>query len=404
MHQLGEKIRLLRRTKGWTQEQLVQGIAKKSTISQIESGKASPSLDLLLQIAERLDVSMGELLQDVTWERKTPDLLKLANILFDKREYAYALQYFKLYQSEANDQEENLEFLWKMAICLAESGETERALAVLEHVRMLAVSRNDCYWRFQTLVQIGQFYYKQSNNKVALHYWLKAKDRIPFTKDLDFEQKWNLHNRIGVIYFYLGDHEKAVQFYLEGLEWVTEPEFYTQRSITLMNLAISLKHLGDYERAEEMYQKLEQVQGELEPLIHAYIHFHYAIFLSVVGKYKEALHLFASVRKRFTELREEEQLVVIDSEIADVYRRQRNYVKAMEVCTSLLESIPQDHPEYGYIQRTMGLIHMNQEKYDDAVGFLTTALHLFEQQGRVGYVKATHEYLADCLRRKKELQ
>lgn len=401
MLQLGEKIRLLRQEKGWTQEKLVAGIVKKSMLSQIESGKASPSIELLWQIAERLEVSVGELLKDVNWERKTSELLKLANLLFDKQEYDSALHYFQLYRLEAKESEEDPEQLWKLAICLTETGDYEQSLVVAEKLRKVAITLGEAYWRYQALVQIGQIYFKQSNKKLAQHYWLKAKDRMEAVENLPADQKWSLYNRIGVAYFYLGDHENAVEFYMKALNWLDHTLHFTQQSITLMNLAISLKHLGDYERAEEMYQRLREVKGEIEPLIHALILFHYAIFLSVVGRFEEALKLFEEVRARFIELQEERRVEMVDSEMADVYRRQGNNEIAYEICVRLIDSIQPDHPEYGYVHRTIGLIHMDQAQYDQAIPYLTTAIQQFEQQGRIGYVKVVTEYLADCLQKKE---
>ncbi len=399
MLQLGEKIRLLRQKKGWTQEKLVAGLAKKSTLSQIESGKASPSIELLWQIAERLEVSVGELLKGVHWERKPSDLLKLATVLFEKQEYVSALQYFQLYQSEVKEVEEDPDLLRKLAICLTETGDYGQSLFVSEKLQAFAINKGEPFWRFQALIQIGHVYFKQSNKKLALHYWLKAKDRMDSVDSLQTEQKWSLYNRIGVAYFYLGDHENAVRYYMQALTWLENSVYFNQQSITLMNLAISLKHLGDYDRAEEMYQKVSEVQGEIEPLIHAIILFHYAIFLSVVGRFEEALNLFREVRARFIELDEKRRVEMVDSEMADVYRRQGNFEQANKICSQLIETLQPDHQEYGYVLRTIGLIHMDQGLHDQAIPYFTTAIQQFEQQGRIGYVKVVTEYLAECLQK-----
>ncbi|AMK25082.1 MULTISPECIES: helix-turn-helix domain-containing protein [unclassified Sphingobium] len=54
----------VRTQKGWTQEQLAfEADVKRSYISEIESGKRNPSLDVVEKIAKALDVKLGLLME-----------------------------------------------------------------------------------------------------------------------------------------------------------------------------------------------------------------------------------------------------------------------------------------------------------------------------------------------------
>lgn len=58
-----ERIRIARKKRGWTQDQLASAVGvKRSVISKYENGAISPSTDMLRQIAEALDVEAWELL------------------------------------------------------------------------------------------------------------------------------------------------------------------------------------------------------------------------------------------------------------------------------------------------------------------------------------------------------
>ena len=60
--QLGEKIKLLRKSKGITQEQLAEMVNRsKNHISKIELGKANPPISLIFEISSALKIYPVEL-------------------------------------------------------------------------------------------------------------------------------------------------------------------------------------------------------------------------------------------------------------------------------------------------------------------------------------------------------
>jgi transcriptional regulator with XRE-family HTH domain len=65
--QLGSKLRELRVAKGLTQEGLAEAIGKTvEHISLVERGKRSPSFEILIDLAQALDVSPSVLLSGIT--------------------------------------------------------------------------------------------------------------------------------------------------------------------------------------------------------------------------------------------------------------------------------------------------------------------------------------------------
>ena len=72
---LGEKIKKIRKMRGLTQAELVGDTVTRNMLSNVENGKALPSLDTLVHIADRLSVSVSYLISDeddfVFYEKKS---------------------------------------------------------------------------------------------------------------------------------------------------------------------------------------------------------------------------------------------------------------------------------------------------------------------------------------------
>ena len=66
MQRFGEKLRVLRKRRGLTIRQLAPllGFPSHSYISEIETGKKKPSLELVIKIARLFDVSVDQLVKD----------------------------------------------------------------------------------------------------------------------------------------------------------------------------------------------------------------------------------------------------------------------------------------------------------------------------------------------------
>jgi transcriptional regulator with XRE-family HTH domain len=66
-HRLGVNVRLLRESKGWSQERLSEESGLHRTyISGIERGVRNPTISIVEQIANALEVAMPSLFKDKT--------------------------------------------------------------------------------------------------------------------------------------------------------------------------------------------------------------------------------------------------------------------------------------------------------------------------------------------------
>lgn len=66
MQRLGEKVRLLRKRRGMTIKALALalGFPSHSYISEIETGKKAPGIELIIKLADLFQVSVDDLVRD----------------------------------------------------------------------------------------------------------------------------------------------------------------------------------------------------------------------------------------------------------------------------------------------------------------------------------------------------
>lgn len=82
---VGERIKLLRKAKGLSQEQLAEKLnVSMNTIAKIECGLRKPSIDFLFDLVQFFDVRFDYVLLGVSEEDDKASLIKLADETIEK--------------------------------------------------------------------------------------------------------------------------------------------------------------------------------------------------------------------------------------------------------------------------------------------------------------------------------
>jgi len=83
LKELGLSLKEFRKAKGYSQEQLSELAGLHPTyISQLETGKANPSMMILIAVAEQLDITIVDLLRGSAISGSEALLLELKEILY----------------------------------------------------------------------------------------------------------------------------------------------------------------------------------------------------------------------------------------------------------------------------------------------------------------------------------
>lgn len=101
----GEKIRDMRKRKNMTQEELSGDYITRNMLSQIETGKATPSVETVSRIASALEVDISYFFSDETYDEYIVNKnIKELRRLFSRKEYRNALDFSDKYFPYFNDE------------------------------------------------------------------------------------------------------------------------------------------------------------------------------------------------------------------------------------------------------------------------------------------------------------
>lgn len=120
--ELGEKIKIKRKEKGYTLKMLSEAIdISVSFLSDIENGKSKPSLDRLTDIAKGLDTNVSFFLGEEAYEEKQkyegyPDILSNREIkkLFSNEDFLQILNGFIGFDKWTDQEKEEMRMFLKI--------------------------------------------------------------------------------------------------------------------------------------------------------------------------------------------------------------------------------------------------------------------------------------------------
>ena len=133
-YRIGEKLKFFRQLNGLSQKEMSTGICSQAEISKIENGKAIPTVELLQQIAYKLDVPISEIVKDDSDKNmENVRVLDLAwNVLLRENKFEECLQEMKRITSlEASDEVLRMMSYYKIVIAYRQKQVDYRTTSVL---------------------------------------------------------------------------------------------------------------------------------------------------------------------------------------------------------------------------------------------------------------------------------
>ncbi|WP_456276646.1 helix-turn-helix domain-containing protein [Bacillus sp. AK128] len=266
------KIRFFRDQLGMTRKELADGVCDESTLYRIEMGQQTPSLEVLLRISKKLNVSLDDLLHN-------QDDLQIDKYKEICRELAYNQQYIELslvvqefeekvkVHEEYKDNVEISRFItWQKRICKHKQEEQhEEALSLLKSIYNPHLLKELDIFICNSIGMVcldkegvhASFPYFQKAYYAAFQVKLKDKKIIPIVG-------YNL----AYCYYYKGNLEKAIFIAYETLSFLERNQLSFMLGKTTHMLGMLYKKQGEikeslsYLRQSKFFFEFE-AKGEL---------------------------------------------------------------------------------------------------------------------------------------------
>lgn len=259
---IGMRIRTLRQEAGWTQAELGAPEYSKAYVSQIESGKVTPSLATLSVLASKLGTSLEALLP----------------------------------VGDAEHRAQDLERLWRAADRLSDHGEDATSVDLLEQAARLSTASQDARLRGEGHLRYATALWRVGNVRHALDECEEAIEAFSGSNDPTLLGR--AYNAAGIIYRDLSEWAAARRYFQRALRMFPRRSVWHSR--VLINLTTLLARAREYKEAHDYCRRAIDIthsygDGELEGL--SRIAFSYTLI--EIGEPAQALKEIAAAEKLF---------------------------------------------------------------------------------------------------------
>lgn len=248
---LGQRVRYLRNKQGITQIELAKGLCTPSMISQIESDRARPSFKVLAKLAERLEVTLDKLLQNVNLDLEATATYKMAMSMMKAREFAAAIPLLKELLEMPRHAFPSMELRLHLGKSYLAVGEYDNASVEFREVLELATFHKDGEVLTDVLTHMANLYRRTHEIQLAIHYSERAKDEFEKLEHPDPFFRANFFNELAALYQEIGKVAEAQKYYEECATLAEEYMTIESRSKVYLELAKIYRKSGDFTRCDK---------------------------------------------------------------------------------------------------------------------------------------------------------
>jgi HTH-type transcriptional regulator, quorum sensing regulator NprR len=265
MTSLGQKIRNVRRERKMTQIELAKNLVSSSMISQIESDKATPSPQLLEQLAIRLGVKASYFADDMTQKSDLAQTYRRAKSYIDSGQFAAALPLLQSLVNPPSPQFKEETLYTELAQCYEQVGQYTGAATMYENIVRVSLEKNDVPSAVHAYYYLGQLYRKQNQTTFARMFWQRAGELLDRHPHLDMPLALKIHANLGRIYFQLQSFPLALVHYQVAAQ-------LAERYHASLDLAIIQHGMGNVYMEMQQYAEAERFLQTAMQLYHAVRH------------------------------------------------------------------------------------------------------------------------------------
>lgn len=256
---LGLFIKNTRRAKGFTQNEVTEGICTQATISNLEGNRGIPSMQILMALADRLSIEFNDLIeylpsknikidlflktreflrkQDYVELKKS--LVKIKNLedltTFEVKEYRYLMGMVALYGEKEYD-----EALYQFNVGLQE--DSKKMIRMIEPL---------------TINGIGLAYFLKNEVEKAAIYIKNAVNQLDemmsggFQK-VDLKDSVLIYSTAAAYYSYTKDYAKAASLYKKASDLQKKISEFFGVDIIYYERGVNFAKMGDFTQAKKM--------------------------------------------------------------------------------------------------------------------------------------------------------
>ncbi len=200
----------------------------------------------------------------------------------------------------------------------------------------------------------------------------------------DKEEKSEILNEVGIIFSYLGEFNKALEYYKKAMKLYEELGKNEGIAAQLGNIGIVFDIKGEHEKALEYFEKALKLYEELGRTdgIAAQLE-NVGIVCKNKGEFDKALGYLKKALKLNEELGEKEGIAISLGNIGLVYKNKGEFDKALEYFKKALKLNEELERKEGIANQfgNLGALYSIQGEFDKAMEYLEKALKLNEELG-----------------------
>jgi tetratricopeptide (TPR) repeat protein len=241
---------------------------------------------------------------------ETPNLIHLANILYDMGQFEKAEKYFRrLLNNLPDDHSDKANCIHKLGLAVNAQGDHENGLKLLQ---------KGLEMRLRTL-PAGDELLGNSYNSIGMVY----EDKYDYQSAIEWYQKGltiyrNVHgeehsrvalslNNIGMMYEKQGKHDQALECHFKALAIKEKflPADHPQTGNSLHNIGEVYRNLGEYDKAREYFDRALAMYIKTRPYLHAnsaYISTSIGLLCEMKKEFDQAIIFLNTAEDIFTKL------------------------------------------------------------------------------------------------------
>ncbi|KRW91941.1 hypothetical protein SD51_05400 [Alicyclobacillus tengchongensis] len=299
METLGRKMRALRKQRGLTQLQLARGISTPSMISQIESDRATPSPQLLEQLANRLGVELNYFESEFIEKSDELQCYRSAKEHMEAGNYREAIDLFQSLSWPLAPQFRPDSIYMDVATCYFRLEEYERAANMYESLVELGCNRSEVSVVVSGYYHGALAYRKLGHDDVAIAYLERAREILRTHVEHYSSMSIKVGLSLARLYLQWSHFAKAKETYLELLELTHRYSSRVDFATIYHGLACSSTYLGEFEdalvyceRAVEEHESLQNNGNAMRCRINR------GLILRMANRYDEAYTYLQELRAR----------------------------------------------------------------------------------------------------------